>query len=93
MPESGKNSQVSVLHLYGPVLAMALKKNMSPGIQLLNLFILAIPVACNAWTITPLKKYSERAREFCQRKSESAKKMLIRKFFYLFAKNIVSVIM
>ncbi len=56
---------------------------MSPGIQLWYLFILAIPIACIAWTITHEEVFKE-PREYCLHKSENAKSLLIRKFFYLF---------
>lgn len=47
------------------------------------IFILAIPVACIAWTITKEEVFKE-IREFCVDKSQSCKHVLQRKFFYLF---------
>ncbi len=51
--------------------------------QLVWLFILAIPVACIAWTVTHEEVFRE-PREFCLKKSRSCKTLLQRKFFYLF---------
>jgi hypothetical protein len=47
------------------------------------IFILAIPVACVAWTFTKEEVFKE-IREFCVGKSVSCKKLYQRKFFYLF---------
>lgn len=47
------------------------------------LFILAIPVACIAWTVTHEEIFSE-PRNYCIRQSMSGKTLLHRKFFYLF---------
>jgi hypothetical protein len=54
-----------------------------PGMQLLWLFILAIPIACVAWTVTHEDVLKE-PREFCIRKSRDCRRLLQRKFFYLF---------
>ena len=51
--------------------------------QLLKLFILAIPVACIAWTVTHEEIFRE-PREFCVEKSQKCQKLYQRKFFYLF---------
>jgi len=51
--------------------------------QLFWLFIIAIPVACIAWTVTHEEVFRE-PREFCVLKSKSCKTLLERKFFYLF---------
>ncbi|KAA9038398.1 hypothetical protein FW778_12570 [Ginsengibacter hankyongi] len=51
--------------------------------QVSNLFLLALPIACIAWTITHEEVFKE-PREFCVRKSKSCDKLLKRKFFYLF---------
>lgn len=56
---------------------------MSVTLQLSYLFILAIPVACIAWTVTHEEVFRE-PREFCVRKSEESRSLLTRKFFYLF---------
>jgi hypothetical protein len=47
------------------------------------LFILAIPIACIAWTVTHEEVLRE-PREYFQRQSKSAPKSYQRKFFYLF---------
>lgn len=52
-------------------------------IQLLKLFIIAIPVACIAWTVTHEEIFRE-PREFCNKKSEECNSILKRKFYYLF---------
>ncbi len=47
------------------------------------LFILAIPIACIAWTVTHEEVFRE-PREFCIKYSKEGKTLLKRKFFYLF---------
>ncbi|RZK12124.1 MAG: hypothetical protein EOO46_04335 [Flavobacterium sp.] len=56
---------------------------MSITLQLLWLFILAIPIACVAWTVTHEEVFRE-PREFCVGRSKKGKSILERKFFYLF---------
>jgi hypothetical protein len=56
---------------------------MSLGLQTSNLFLLAIPIACIAWTITHEEVFKE-PREFCQRYSKQGSSLFVRKFFYLF---------
>jgi hypothetical protein len=51
--------------------------------QITYLFVLAIPIACIAWTVTREEVFRE-PREFCIAKSKYCKTMLERKFFYLF---------
>jgi hypothetical protein len=51
--------------------------------QLQWLFILSIPIACIAWTITHEEVFRE-PREFCVGRSKEGKTLLTRKFFYLF---------
>lgn len=51
--------------------------------QITWLFILAIPIACIAWTVTHEEVFKE-PREFCVNKSQNSKQLLKRKFFYLF---------
>lgn len=51
--------------------------------QLLWLFILAIPIACVAWTVTHEEVFRE-PREYCTSRSKLAKALWKRKFFYLF---------
>ncbi|MVN22199.1 hypothetical protein [Mucilaginibacter arboris] len=48
-----------------------------------TLFILAIPVACIAWTVTHEEVFKE-IREFCVKNSHEQKTLAGRKFFYLF---------
>jgi hypothetical protein len=52
-------------------------------IQIIWLFVLAIPVACVAWTVTHEEIFIE-PRDFCINKSQKAKTLLVRKMFYLF---------
>ena len=47
------------------------------------LFLLAIPVACVAWTITHEEVFKE-PREYCINQSKAGTTLLKRKFFYLF---------
>lgn len=49
----------------------------------LSLFILAIPIACIAWTVTHEEVFRE-PREWCVRRSRTGRSILKRKFFYLF---------
>ena len=51
--------------------------------QILELFLLAIPVACVAWTVTHEEVFRE-PREYCQRRSQNCRRWYERKFFYLF---------
>jgi hypothetical protein len=51
--------------------------------QFALLLLIAIPVACAAWTVTHEEVFRE-PREFCKRMSQSCKKLPQRKFFYLF---------
>ena len=53
------------------------------GEQLAFLFILALPIACIAWTVTHEEVFRE-PREFCKDQSEKCNKLVQRKFFYLF---------
>ena len=54
----------------------------SLGLQLAYLLVLAIPIACIAWTVTHEEVFRE-PREYCARRSESGP-WYQRKFFYLF---------
>lgn len=47
------------------------------------LFLLAIPVACIAWTVTHEEVFRE-PRDYCSKKSKTAQTLLVRKLFYLF---------
>jgi hypothetical protein len=53
------------------------------GLQIAWLFILAVPIACIAWTVTHEEILRE-PRDYCAKKSESCQRLLQRKFFYLF---------
>ena len=53
------------------------------SLQIVHLFLLSLPVACIAWTVTHEEVFRE-PREYCVRKSQSCKSLLQRKFFYLF---------
>lgn len=56
---------------------------MSLTAQIVWLFVLAIPIACIAWTVTHEEIFRE-PREYCVRCSREGKTALKRKFFYLF---------
>ena len=47
------------------------------------LMLLALPVACVAWTITHEEVFRE-PREYCQKRAQNCKPIVARKFFYLF---------
>lgn len=51
--------------------------------QIVGLFVLAIPIACIARTVVFEEVFRE-PREYCKRKSQNCRKLLQRKFFYLF---------
>ncbi len=51
--------------------------------QIAYLFILAIPVACVAWTVTHEEIFRE-PRDYCVKKSKECQELWKRKFFYLF---------
>ena len=51
--------------------------------QIIWLFLLAIPIACIAWTVTHEEVFRE-PREFCVKRSQQGKTLAERKFFYLF---------
>ena len=56
---------------------------MSIAMQIVWLFVLAIPVACVAWTVTHEEAFRE-PRDYCSRRSQQAPRLVKRKFFYLF---------
>ena len=56
---------------------------MTIQMQILWLFILAIPIACVAWTVTHEEVFRE-PREYCIRRSQEGRSLGERKFFYLF---------
>ncbi len=51
--------------------------------QVVWLFILAIPIACIAWTVTHEEVFKE-PREYCLNRCHNGKTVAERKFFYLF---------
>jgi hypothetical protein len=53
------------------------------GTQVATLFVLAIPIACVAWTITHEEIFRE-PRELSARISKSSRGLFARKFFYMF---------
>jgi hypothetical protein len=55
---------------------------LSIALQFGWLLVLAIPVACIAWTFTHEEVFRE-GRDYCQRQSRSANSLPRRKFFYL----------
>ena len=56
---------------------------MSLSSQLVWLFVLAIPVACVAWTVTHEEVFAE-VRDFCEGRSQRGRTWAERRFFYLF---------
>ena len=51
--------------------------------QVVYLFLLGIPIACIAWTVTQEEIFKE-PREYCIKKSKTCKSLITSKFFYLF---------
>jgi hypothetical protein len=56
---------------------------MTISVQITWLFLLAIPIACAAWTVTHEEIFKE-PRDYCIKRSKDAKTLVVRKFFYLF---------
>jgi hypothetical protein len=56
---------------------------MTIQLQIVWLFVLAIPIACVAWTVTHEEVFRE-PREYCVRRSKDGRSIGERKFFYLF---------
>ena len=56
---------------------------MTINLQIAWLFLLSIPIACVAWTVTHEEVFRE-PREYCGKRCHSGKTILERKFFYLF---------
>jgi hypothetical protein len=52
-------------------------------LQLLELFVLAIPIACISWTVTHEEIFRE-PRDYCVSRSQNCRRWYERKFFYLF---------
>jgi hypothetical protein len=53
------------------------------GTQAALLFVLALPIACVAWTVTH-EEIMREPRELCVKYSKTCRTLLRRKFFYLF---------
>jgi len=51
--------------------------------QIIWLALLALPIACIAWTVTHEEVFRE-PREYCVRRCHDSKYLATRKFFYLF---------
>lgn len=56
---------------------------MELGLQVQYLFLIAIPIACIAWTVTHEEIFKE-PRDFCKNKTNCNQNIFIKKFFYLF---------
>lgn len=52
-------------------------------LQLVELFLLAVPVACIAWTVTHEQLFGE-VHQYCVDRSQHCRRWYERKFFYLF---------
>jgi hypothetical protein len=65
----------------GPGKARLLRVSLT--VQLIWLFVLAIPIASIAWTVTHEEIFRE-PREYCARQSEDNRIYLCRKFYFLF---------
>jgi hypothetical protein len=52
-------------------------------LQLVWLVVLAIPIACVAWTVTHEEVFRE-PRNYCAERSRTSRSLIARKFFYLF---------
>jgi hypothetical protein len=57
--------------------------SMSLSHQVVWLFVLALPIASIAWTVTHEEVFRE-TRDFCSRKGEESRTLVCRKFYYLF---------
>jgi hypothetical protein len=55
----------------------------SLAFQIVWLFVLAIPIASVAWTVTHEEIFRE-PREYCARRSSEDRRLIPRKFFYIF---------
>lgn len=56
---------------------------MNISLQLIWLFVLAVPIACISWTVTHEEIFRE-PRDWCIRRSQNRRTVMERKFFYLF---------
>jgi len=62
---------------------MPIELNIPLQHQTAMLLLLAVPIACVAWTVTHEEVFRE-PREFCKSRSQICHRLLERKFFYLF---------
>jgi hypothetical protein len=51
--------------------------------QVAYLFLMALPIACIAWTVTHEEVFRE-PREYCEHRCKTGRTLLTRKIFYLF---------
>ena len=56
---------------------------MTLRLQILYLFVLALPIAAIAWTVTHEEIVRE-VRDYCAQQSKACRRVYARKFFYLF---------
>lgn len=64
-------------------LLQVVNKTLMMEFHIYHIFILALPVACIAWTVTKEEIFRE-PREFCVDRSKNCNKLVKRKFFYVF---------
>jgi hypothetical protein len=73
--------------LSGPLLAARAAMNPPDSsqwtLQIVWLLVLAVPIACLAWTVTHEEIFKE-PRDYCAERSQRARSLAARKFFYLF---------
>ena len=85
----GINYQDSIPHNYwrrvcsGFGIYQSTQPYMALSTQLCWLFLLPLPIACIAWTVTHEEVFKE-PRDYCTQRSKQGKHLLSRKFFYLF---------
>jgi hypothetical protein len=60
-----------------------MESSMTIGEQIVFLFILGLPIASVAWTVTHEEVFRE-PRDWCKNHSQNCRRLLERKFFYLF---------
>jgi hypothetical protein len=65
---------------------------MTLSVQIQWPFLLAIPIACAAWTVTHEEIFKE-PRDYCKTKSEDCKNLFVRKFFIYLPVSVALVIM
>ncbi len=56
---------------------------MTLGVQIIWLFVLAVPIAAIAWTVTHEEVFRE-PRQYCAHQTENNSLFVSRKFFYIF---------